>query len=75
MKYIYKKLGLIVSALSLIAPIITKAADISLLNVSYDPTREFYQDYNDAFAKYWKAKTGDNVKVQASHGGKALPHR
>jgi sulfate/thiosulfate-binding protein len=69
MKIIYKKLGLIVSALSLIAPIITKAADISLLNVSYDPTREFYQDYNDAFAKYWKAKTGDNVKVQASHGG------
>ena len=45
------------------------AADISLLNVSYDPTRELYQDYNDAFAKYWKAKTGDNVKVQASHGG------
>ena len=75
MKIIYKKLGLIVSALSLIAPIITKAADISLLNVSYDPTREFYQDYNDAFAKYWKAKTGDNVKVQASHGGKVLPHR
>ncbi len=69
MKIIYKKLGLIVSALSLIAPIVTKAADISLLNVSYDPTREFYQDYNDAFAKYWKAKTGDNVKVQASHGG------
>jgi sulfate transport system substrate-binding protein len=69
MKSIYKKLGLAVSALSLITPIITKAADISLLNVSYDPTREFYQDYNEAFAKYWKAKTGDNVKVQASHGG------
>ncbi len=69
MKSTYKKIGLLVSALSLIAPIITKAADISLLNVSYDPTREFYQDYNDAFAKYWKAKTGDNVKVQASHGG------
>ena len=45
------------------------AADVNLLNVSYDPTRELYQDYNDAFAKYWKAKTGDNVKVQASHGG------
>jgi sulfate/thiosulfate transport system substrate-binding protein len=69
MKSIYKKLGLAVSVLSLITPIITKAADISLLNVSYDPTREFYQDYNEAFAKYWKAKTGDNVKVQASHGG------
>ncbi len=47
----------------------TNAADINLLNVSYDPTRELYQDYNQAFAKYWKAKTGDNVKVQASHGG------
>jgi len=69
MKSIYKKLGLAVSVLSLITPIITNAADISLLNVSYDPTREFYQDYNEAFAKYWKAKTGDNVKVQASHGG------
>lgn len=69
MKSIYKKLGLAVSALSLITPIITNAADISLLNVSYDPTREFYQDYNEAFAKYWKAKSGDNVKVQASHGG------
>jgi sulfate transport system substrate-binding protein len=45
------------------------AADVSLLNVSYDPTRELYQDYNEAFAKYWKSKTGDNVKVQQSHGG------
>ena len=45
------------------------AADISLLNVSYDPTRELYQDYNAAFAKYWKAKTGDNVTVKQSHGG------
>lgn len=45
------------------------AADISLLNVSYDPTREFYQDYNIAFAKYWKAKTGDNVTIKQSHGG------
>lgn len=69
MKSIYKKLGLAVSALSLILPIISKAADISLLNVSYDPTRELYQVYNEAFAKYWKAKTGDNVKVQQSHGG------
>ncbi len=35
------------------------AAEISLLNVSYDPTRELYQDYNAAFSKYWQAKTGD----------------
>ncbi|MFA6970712.1 MAG: sulfate ABC transporter substrate-binding protein [Gallionella sp.] len=45
------------------------AADISLLNVSYDPTRELYQEYNTAFAKYWKGKTGDNVTVKSSHGG------
>jgi sulfate transport system substrate-binding protein len=45
------------------------AADISLLNVSYDPTRELYQDFNAAFAKHWKAKTGDNVTVKQSHGG------
>jgi len=45
------------------------AADVTLLNVSYDPTRELYQDYNAAFAKYWKAKAGDNVTVNQSHGG------
>ncbi len=45
------------------------AADVTLLNVSYDPTRELYQDYNDAFAKYWKAKAGDNVTINQSHGG------
>src|SRR5882724_3137350 len=45
------------------------AKDITLLNVSYDPTRELYQEYNAAFAKYWKAKTGDTVTVKASHGG------
>jgi len=45
------------------------AKDITLLNVSYDPTRELYVDYNAAFAKYWKDKTGDNVTVNQSHGG------
>src|SRR4051812_16135919 len=46
-----------------------QAAGIKLLNVSYDPTRELYQDVNTAFAKEWKAKTGDNVKIKQSHGG------
>jgi sulfate transport system substrate-binding protein len=45
------------------------AKEITLLNVSYDPTRELYQDYNAAFARYWKAKTGDDVVVNMSHGG------
>ena len=40
-----------------------------LLNVSYDPTRELYTEYNAAFTKYWKAKTGQYVTVQQSHGG------
>lgn len=46
-----------------------QAAAVNLLNVSYDPTREFYDDYNKAFAAYWKSKTGDIVVVNQSHGG------
>src|SRR5204862_8126314 len=45
------------------------ARDIKILNVSYDPTRELYQDVNAAFSKYWKEKTGDAVTIQQSHGG------
>ena len=43
--------------------------DVTLLNVSYDPTRELYQDFNAAFSKYWKGKTGQTVTVNQSHGG------
>lgn len=46
-----------------------QAAQVDLLNVSYDPTREFYQEFNTAFAKHWKEKTGDDVRVRQSHGG------
>ena len=42
---------------------------VTLLNVSYDPTREFYSDFNAAFGKFWQAKTGDTVAVRQSHGG------
>jgi len=42
---------------------------VELLNVSYDPTREFYEEYNQAFAKYWKEKTGQTVTIKQSHGG------
>ena len=45
------------------------AADVTLLNVSYDPTRELYQEFNKAFSAHWKQKTGDTVKVRQSHGG------
>ncbi|MGI4717659.1 MAG: sulfate ABC transporter substrate-binding protein [Janthinobacterium lividum] len=61
------------AALTLLAPVLApssaSAADITLLNVSYDPTRELYQDIDAAFARNWKAKTGDTVTVKQSHGG------
>ena len=63
-----KKLIQSTLAIALIAPA-AHAADQTLLNVSYDPTRELYQDFNKAFAKQWKAKTGDNVNIKQSHGG------
>jgi len=57
-------------ALALIAAAgATLAKDVTLLNVSYDPTRELYVDINKAFAAQWKAKTGDNVSIKQSHGG------
>jgi sulfate/thiosulfate transport system substrate-binding protein len=57
------------AAVAFALPMAVSAADVNLLNVSYDPTRELYQDYNAAFAKYWKEKTGDNVIIKQSHGG------
>ncbi len=44
-------------------------ADTTLLNVSYDPTREFYQAFNEAFAAHWQQETGEDVTIQQSHGG------
>src|SRR5690606_22839445 len=58
-----------VAALAAVTSGISHAANISLMNVSYDPTRELYQEYNEAFSSYWKEKTGDTVKVRQSHGG------
>ena len=50
-------------------------AQKTLLNVSYDPTRELYQDFNVVFAKYWKAKTGESVSIKQSHGGSGAQAR
>ena len=47
----------------------------SLAVVSYDPTREFYVEFNDAFARYWKEKTGDAVTINQSHGGSSKQAR
>lgn len=64
------KLKTVIGAIALVAaPLLSHAAEYSLLNVSYDPTRELYQEYNSAFSKYWQAKTGDKVTIKASHGG------
>ncbi len=52
-----------------------RAAEVTLLNVSYDPTRELYKEYNAAFARHWKEKTGDTVTVQQSHGGSSKQAR
>jgi sulfate/thiosulfate-binding protein len=63
-----KKFGLI-SALTVTLGISTAFAQTTLLNVSYDPTRELYKDFNAAFNKHWQAKTGQTVNVRQSHGG------
>jgi sulfate/thiosulfate-binding protein len=60
---------LLATLLTVLATGKTYAADITLLNVSYDPTRELYKQYNPVFAKYWKDKTGDTVTINQSHAG------
>ncbi|WP_157118682.1 sulfate ABC transporter substrate-binding protein [Azohydromonas lata] len=61
--------SLFLAALLAVAAVGAQAKDIGLLNVSYDPTRELYQDVNAAFAKQYQAKSGDTVTVKQSHGG------
>ncbi len=56
-------------ALALAAAPLGPAAAVELLNVSYDPTREFYQAFNPEFARYWQARTGEPVAIRQSHGG------
>jgi sulfate transport system substrate-binding protein len=65
---IYRWIAVALIILGILAP--GGAANrVQLLNVSYDPTRELYQDYNPAFIRYWKAKTGQDVAINQSHGG------
>ena len=63
----------ILTALGLVATLSisswAQGGAVTMLNVSYDPTRELYQDFNQAFAKYWKTKTGQAVTIEQSHGG------
>lgn len=62
-------LAAFVAAAALGGTVSASHADQTLLNVSYDPTRELYKDYNAAFAAHWKAETGETVTIRASHGG------
>lgn len=63
----------LIFALLLLASALPRRAEthssVTLLNASYDPTREFYQDFNAAFATYWKSRTGQSITIQQSHGG------
>jgi sulfate transport system substrate-binding protein len=59
---------LILATLAIAIPV-AALGEINLLNVSYDPTRELYQDFNSVFAKYWKKKAGQDVTIKQSHGG------
>jgi sulfate/thiosulfate transport system substrate-binding protein len=65
----------LLTALSLAIAATGAFAQTSLLNVSYDPTRELYQNFNKAFAAYWKAKTGETISIKASHGGSGAQAR
>lgn len=67
--------SLLSAALALAVAAAANAKDIELLNVSYDPTREVYAEFNQAFAAHWKEKTGDNVRVRQSHGGSSRQAR
>ncbi len=68
-------LALLLAACGVLSAPALHAAAVTLLNVSYDPTREFYDEYNKAFAAYWKAKTGDTVTINQSHGGSGAQAR
>ncbi|MBS1154669.1 MAG: sulfate transporter, periplasmic sulfate-binding protein [Proteobacteria bacterium] len=61
--------NIVASLAIVVASSSTFAAKIELLNVSYDPTRELYQDFNKVFAAHWKKQTGDDVTIRQSHGG------
>ena len=66
-KWIQKILLLVVGLVGCAPALVT--AEVKLLNVSYDPTRELYQDFNAAFARHWKSTKGETISFEQSHGG------
>ena len=69
MSRLHRRTALAATALATLLWTLPASADTTLLNVSYDPTRELYQDYNKAFVEHWKEKAGETVTIQMSHGG------
>jgi sulfate transport system substrate-binding protein len=69
------KVALLAATFAVVVGASLARADVTLLNVSYDPTRELYQDFNAAFAKYWQAKSGEKVTIRQSHGGSGAQAR
>jgi sulfate transport system substrate-binding protein len=70
-----KMLLRVISILTVVTALAASTAAQTLLNASYDPTRELYQEFNAAFTKYWKAKTGQSVTIKQSHGGSGAQAR
>ena len=66
---IFNRLTIAAALLASSLLVVAQPAPVTLLNVSYDPTRELYVEFNAAFAKHWKAKTGQDVSIKQSHGG------
>src|SRR3954468_6313801 len=76
MKKIVKKFALLIAGAALtFGATATRAQDIKLLNVSYDPTRELYEEINRQFAEEYKSKTGKTVAIEQSHGGSSKQAR
>ena len=69
MSRLHRRTALAATAMAALLWTLPASADTTLLNVSYDPTRELYQDFNKAFADHWKQETGETVTIQQSHGG------
>src|ERR1700724_1515889 len=70
-----KALPALIAAMALLATVPAHAAEIKLLNASYDPTRELYKDLGDGFSAQWKSKTGDTVTLNTSNGGSGAQAR
>ena len=75
MNRITRRFTIATAAAAMIAGTAAYAGNVTLLNVSYDPTRELYKDINSAFAAQWKAKTGETVTINQSHGGSGAQAR